>query len=118
MLSRSTGSGKKVDPRLRECCRQSQAEVVSKSSNKIHQTRGPPFSRALYRCNRPSLTSDEMMVVVAQRALSLSRYRRLRRPRCPDFRLSTSSFELTESPLSDGFWDAKEVVLSHYKLLR
>ena len=56
----------------------------------------------------PPLTSEEMMVVVAQRALSLSRYRRLRRHR--DLRLSTSSFELTESPLSDGFWDAKEVV--------
>ena len=30
--------------RLRECCRQSQVEVVSKSSNKIHQTWGLPFS--------------------------------------------------------------------------
>ena len=27
---------------------QGQAEVVSNSSNKIHQTRGPPFSLALY----------------------------------------------------------------------
>ena len=35
-------------PRLRECCRQGQAEVVSDSRNKIHQTWGPPFSRALY----------------------------------------------------------------------
>ena len=42
-----TGLGQKVIPRLRECCRHSQAEVVSKSSNKIHQTWGPPFSRAL-----------------------------------------------------------------------
>ena len=42
-----TGHGQKVVPRLRECCRQSQAEVVSKSSSKIHQTWGPPFSRAL-----------------------------------------------------------------------
>ena len=33
---------------MRECCRQSQAEVVSNSRNKIHQTWGPPFSRALY----------------------------------------------------------------------
>ena len=33
---------------LRECCRQSQAEVVSNSRKKIHQTWGPPFSRALY----------------------------------------------------------------------
>ena len=30
---------------MRECCREIQAEVVSKSSNKIHQT---SFSRALY----------------------------------------------------------------------
>ena len=37
----------KMIPRLRECCRQSQAEVLSKSSNKIHQTWGPSFSRAL-----------------------------------------------------------------------
>ena len=45
-----TGLGQKVVPRLRECCRQSQAEVVSNSRNKIHQTwgPGPPFSRALY----------------------------------------------------------------------
>ena len=35
-------------PRLRECCRQSHAKVVSKSSDNIHQTWGPPFSRALY----------------------------------------------------------------------
>ena len=28
----------RVVPRLRECCRQSQADVVSMSSNKIHQT--------------------------------------------------------------------------------
>ena len=43
-----TGLGYKVIPRLRECCKQSQAEVVSKSSSKIHQTWGLPFSRALY----------------------------------------------------------------------
>ena len=47
LLPFSTGLGKKVVPRLRECCRQSQAEVVSKSGNKIHQTWGPPFSRVL-----------------------------------------------------------------------
>ena len=46
-----TGLGKKVVPRLCECCRQSQAEVVSKSSNKIHQTWGPPFSQTLYNLN-------------------------------------------------------------------
>ena len=34
--------------RLRECCRQGQAEVVSKSGNKIPQTWGPPFNLALY----------------------------------------------------------------------
>ena len=36
--------------RLRECCRQGQAEVVSKSSNKSHQTWGAHLSRALYNC--------------------------------------------------------------------
>ena len=41
---KATGHGLKVVPRLRECCKQSQAEVVSKSRNKIHQTWGPPFS--------------------------------------------------------------------------
>ena len=35
-------------PRLRECCRKAKAEVVSKGSNKIQQTWGSPFSRALY----------------------------------------------------------------------
>ena len=34
--------------RLCECCKQSQAEVVNNSRNKIHQTWGPPFRRALY----------------------------------------------------------------------
>ena len=41
-------SAKRVGTRLLECCRQSQAEVVSKNSNKVHQTWGPPFSRARY----------------------------------------------------------------------
>ena len=35
-------------PGLRECCRQSQAEEVSNSSEKIHQTWRPPFVTALY----------------------------------------------------------------------
>ena len=43
----STGLGSKVGPRLRECCRQSQAEVVSNCGNKHHQTRGAPLGRAL-----------------------------------------------------------------------
>ena len=34
----STRLGQKMGPRLRECCRQSHVEVVSKSRNKIHQT--------------------------------------------------------------------------------
>ena len=33
---------------MRECCRQVEAEVVSESKNKIHQTWGPPISGALY----------------------------------------------------------------------
>ena len=36
---------------MRESCRQSKAEMVSKINNKIHQTWGPPFSRALYTTN-------------------------------------------------------------------
>ena len=35
-------------PRLREWCRPSQAEVVSKSRSKNQQSWGPSFSRALY----------------------------------------------------------------------
>ena len=33
-----TGLAKKAGPRLRECSRQCQEDVVSKSRNKIHQT--------------------------------------------------------------------------------
>ena len=47
-------------PRLCECCRQSQAEVVSKSSN---QTWGLSFSRALYVSavrGRDGLASSKM----------------------------------------------------------
>ena len=47
-LATCTGVGKKVVPRLHEYCRQSQAEVVSKCSNKIHQTWGPHFSSAQF----------------------------------------------------------------------
>ena len=43
-----TGVGEKDPARLRECCRQDQAEVVSISRGKVHHTWGPPFSRALY----------------------------------------------------------------------
>ena len=32
---------------MRECCKQSMVEVLSKITNKIHQTWGPPFSRLL-----------------------------------------------------------------------
>ena len=39
-----TGLNHKVVSRLRECCRQGQAEVVSKSNNKLYQTWGPPFN--------------------------------------------------------------------------
>ena len=42
----------KGGPRLRECCRQCQAEVVSNSSNKVHQTWGLPVSLALYNIAR------------------------------------------------------------------
>ena len=33
---------------MRECCRQVEAEVLSNSRNKIHQTWGLPYSGALY----------------------------------------------------------------------
>ena len=39
--------GQKVCPRLQELFRQVEAEVVSNSRNKIHQTRGPPSGQAL-----------------------------------------------------------------------
>ena len=42
------GSAKRWGPRLRECCRQGQTEVLSNSRNKFHQTWGPPSSRNLY----------------------------------------------------------------------
>ena len=45
--ARVQGSAKKASARLRECCRQAQAEVISNSSNEIHQTWPKPFSRAL-----------------------------------------------------------------------
>ena len=47
LISTYTGLGQKVVPTLRECCRQRQAEVVSKSSNKFHPTWKQPFCRAL-----------------------------------------------------------------------
>ena len=37
-------AGLKALARLRECCRQAQAEVVSNSKNKIHQTWGLPLA--------------------------------------------------------------------------
>ena len=49
------GSAKRWSSWLREFCRQSQAEVASKSSNKIHQTWGPSFSQGLYHPTRENL---------------------------------------------------------------
>ena len=45
-------------PRLRECCRQSHAEVVSNSKKKIHHTWGPPFSRTLSRPSGQNILTD------------------------------------------------------------
>ena len=42
-LINNTGVGKKALARLRECYRQAQAEVVSNSRIKFHQTWGPSF---------------------------------------------------------------------------
>ena len=43
-----TGLGYKVGPRLREYFRQVGPEVIGNSRNRVHQTWGPPFSRALF----------------------------------------------------------------------
>ena len=47
-----------MSPRLHEYCRHVEAEVVSNSKNKIHQTWGPPFSRALYKLNHVNLRKE------------------------------------------------------------
>ena len=57
---------------MRECCRQVETEVVSKSKNKIHETWGPPisgalFSGALYE-NIPVLVVVEVYVAAPARA--------------------------------------------------
>ena len=44
-----TGYLYKAIRRLRECCRQVEAEVVSNSRNKIHQTWERPFRDSLYK---------------------------------------------------------------------
>ena len=43
-----TGLQYKAGPRLRECCREVETEMVSNSRNKFHQTWGPPYTGALY----------------------------------------------------------------------
>ena len=43
-----TGLDYEAVPRLQECCRQFEAEVVSISRNKVHQTWEQSYSRALY----------------------------------------------------------------------
>ena len=48
VLATFTGVAKRVLPWLRECSRQVEAEVVSNSSNKIHQTWEALFWRPLY----------------------------------------------------------------------
>ena len=48
MRRRGGSQNFQVVPRLREYCRQGQAEVVSKSSDKIHATWELPFIQALY----------------------------------------------------------------------
>ena len=48
MYSESTGNLNKAVPRLRECCRQVEAEEVSNSRNNIHKTRELSYSQALY----------------------------------------------------------------------
>ena len=61
-----TGLGEKVCPRLREWCRQAKAEVLSKSSNIIHQTWPKIFSQALYIGN-PSNWLDGLDILQKNR---------------------------------------------------
>ena len=56
---------------MRECCRQSQAEMVSNSRVKIHVTRGPPFGVALYGFGRCGI-SDISFVSLLSRSVSQS----------------------------------------------
>ena len=49
--TRLTEIGKSRCSRLRECCRQAEAEGISKCSNKIHQTLCTDFSHSLYNPN-------------------------------------------------------------------
>ena len=49
--------------RVRECCRQSQAEVVSNSRNKIHLTWGPPFWLALQRLSQQNDSPTRTLVL-------------------------------------------------------
>ena len=50
-LNTCTGNLCKAVPRLRECCRKVEAEEVSNSRKKIHQTWERPFRGALYKIN-------------------------------------------------------------------
>ena len=47
--------------RLRECCRRAKAEVISNSSNKIHQTWCTNFSQFLYNLEKNCFTNGLMM---------------------------------------------------------
>ena len=53
-----TGLNYKAALRLQECCRQVEAEEVSNSRNKIHQTWELPFSRDLYLMSQDQLSNS------------------------------------------------------------
>ena len=48
---------------MRECCKQSQAEVVCNSRNKFHQSLGPPFIQDPY--NSPNLSQYKCFDLVS-----------------------------------------------------
>ena len=57
----ATGILYKAVPRLRECCRQVEAEEVSNSRNKIHQTWEWPYRDSLYTVCGGHLRSREAL---------------------------------------------------------
>ena len=59
---------------MREICQQVEAEVLSKSRNKIHQACGPPYTGALYASASVAVDAS------ASRCAAMQRQRRTRKP--------------------------------------
>ena len=90
-----TGLGNKASARLCECFRQAQAEVVSNSKSKIHQTWPMPFSQALYVWMDVTKREDSTLELSSKK-LTLAhfmcgRWQRMRQNRSPP----AHYFELT-----------------------